>query len=262
MPPLAEHQSAEFTKMILMGDSSSGKTSALISLIRAGYWLGILDFDNGLDPLKQLIKKRCPELMGNVEYRTLSDKVNTGPAGPTITPYAFAEGLKMLNHWKYKDGDKEYDYGVPATWGPKKILVIDSLTFFSEAAFQWTKAMNPGTKDGRMIYFFAQDAIEKSVLSNFKSEAFRTNVIVICHLKYIERPDGTTKGYPTTVGSALSPQVPTYFNSAVMCLTKPGGVRTIQLASSALVDLKNPALLTTELPIETGLAEFFKQVRS
>ena len=49
MPNLSKHQSSEFTKLLLMGDSKSGKTGALASLVLAGYKLRILDFDNGLE---------------------------------------------------------------------------------------------------------------------------------------------------------------------------------------------------------------------
>lgn len=267
MPPLAEHQSAEFTKLLLMGDSGTGKTGSLVSLVKAGYKLRILDFDNGLDVLKKLVAKFCPDKAGNVEYRTLDDKINMGPAGPTVTPFAFAECLRMLNRWEYVHNGQKVDLGVPATWGKDCILVIDSLTFLADAAYNWALAMNPKTNkgkdwDGRMIYFFAQDAIEKSILVNIKSDAFKTNVIVIAHVKYMERPDGTTKGYPTAVGSALSPQIPPYFNSTIQMQTKAGGARTILTAPSAMIDLKNPAFLTSEMPIDSGLAEFFKQVRS
>ena len=55
MPSLANHQSNEFTKLLIEGDSGSGKTGALASLVKAGYKLRILDMDNGLDALKQTI---------------------------------------------------------------------------------------------------------------------------------------------------------------------------------------------------------------
>ena len=132
MPSLAKHQSNEYTKLLIEGDSGSGKTGALTSLVAAGYKLRILDFDNGLETLKQYVLKECPERINNVEYRTLRDKRKANPAGPIIDgqPKAFVDGLKMLDRWKYDD----IDLGVPAEWGPEYVIVLDSLTFFSDAA--------------------------------------------------------------------------------------------------------------------------------
>jgi AAA domain len=269
MPSLAKHQSVEFTKLLLEGDSGTGKTGSLISLIQAGYKLRILDMDNGLDILKQLVGMHCPDKVDNVEYRTLRDKRRATPIGSVIDgmPRAFIDAITMLDRWKYKDGDENIDLGVPAMWGKDCILVIDSLTFLSDAAFDFREPLVPRSKDGkydiRMVYKDAQDAIE-NVLALLTSEAFKTNVIVISHIRYMDRPDGTTKAYPTSVGSALSPTIPRYFNSVALCQTQTGGRRTLQTAATALIDLKNPAAfkMLPTLPIETGLADFFKTLRS
>ena len=264
MPSLAHHQSNEFTKMLLEGDSGSGKTGSLCSLVTAGYNLRILDFDNGLETLKQFVLRECPGRIGDVEYRTLRDKWKASPDGPVIDgmPKAFIDGVKMLDRWRYG----EIDLGVPAEWGPDCILVIDSLTFLSDAAYHFreglTKSGSGGKYDVRAIYKDAQDAIE-NLLAQVTSEGMRTNVIVISHVKYVDNPDGTRKGYPTAVGSALSPIIPRYFNTVALCQTKSGGKRTIQTAATAMIDLKNPKpfAMQKEYPIETGLADFFKVLR-
>src|SRR4051812_13507500 len=115
MPSLANHQSNEFTKLLVEGDSGTGKTGALASLVSAGYKLRILDFDNGLDVLKQYILRDCPENISNVEFRTLRDKRKASADGPVIagTPKAFVESIKLLDRWKYTDGANEIDLGVP-----------------------------------------------------------------------------------------------------------------------------------------------------
>lgn len=264
MPTLAKHQSGDFTKLLLMGDSKSGKTGACASLVK-NYNLRILDFDNGLDALAQIVKRDSADRLPTVEFRTLRDRLKSSPLG-TVTDgnaTAFVEALRMLDNWKY-DGT---DLGAPSQWGPDAILVLDSLTFMSDAAWRFREPLVPRSRDGkydiRAVYKDAQDAIE-SVLALLTSESFRTNVIVISHVRYVDNPDGTKKGYPTAVGAALSPQIPRYFNSVALAQTGPGGKRQIQTAATAMIDLANPAsfkMLPT-LPIETGLAEFFRTVRS
>jgi len=259
MPSLAKHQSNEFTKMLLEGDSGSGKTGSLTSLVAAGYRLRILDMDNGLETLKQFVQHQAPGKAEGIEYRTLRDDYKATAFGPAVTaPKAFVEAIKMLDKWKYGDTD----LGNPAGWGSECILVVDSLTFLSDSAFAWASALNPNAKDRRQTYGAAQDAIEK-VLALLTSPNFQTNVIVISHVKYIDNPDGSRKGYPTAVGQALSPVIPRYFNSVALCQTSAGGKRTIQTTATAMIDLKNPKPfeMLDRYPIETGLADFFAVLR-
>ena len=259
MPLLSQHQSNNFTKLLLEGDSGSGKTGSLTSLVAAGYSLRILDMDNGLDPLKQYILHECPDKISSVEYRTLRDKYKSSAAGPIIDGQtrAFVDALKLLDRWKYDD----VDLGKPAEWGPEVILVLDSLTFLSDAAFAWAQSLSPNAKDPRQWYGTAQDGVEKT-LALLTSASFEANVIVISHIKYMDTPEGT-KGYPTAVGSALSPVIPRYFNSVAMCRTKSNGARMIQTATTGTVDLKNPKPfeMQKEYPISTGLADFFSVLR-
>lgn len=269
MPSLADHQSNSYTKLLLIGDSKAGKTGSLASLVRAGYKLRILDYDNGLDVLKQFILHDCPENIGNVEFRTLRDKRKASGEGTVIdgTPKAFIDGIKMLDRWKYKaDDGTDIDLGIPAGWGPDCILVIDSLTLMSDAAYDWREPLAPrsrdGKYDGRAVYGDAQNAVE-GVLALLTSGSFNTNVVVISHIRYVENPDGTKKGYPTTIGGALSPKVPRYFNSVALFRTNAGGKRTLETVSSAMFDLANPKPfeMAKTYPVETGLAEFFGVLR-
>lgn len=268
MPSLANHQSNEYTKVLILGDSKVGKTGSLVSLVKAGYKLRILDLDNGLDVLKQYVLKECPSMLENVEFRTLRDRRKATPLGSVIdgTPKAFVEALKLLDHWRYKDEDgNETDLGVPAEWGPSCILVVDTLTFLSDAAFDFRIPLTPksegGKYDARMVYKDSQDAVE-NVLALLTSESFRTNVIVNCHVRYVENPDGTKKGYPVSVGSALSPVIPRYFNT-VLRYTMRGDKRTIETVSSPMFDLANPKPfeINKTYPLETGLGEIFQQLR-
>lgn len=261
MPSLDTLIASPVTKMLLMGDSGTGKTGALAALVKAGYKIRMIDMDNGWESLAAAVKNTCPEKLNTVEVESFRDKYKSTLAGPMLdgTPSAFVNALKLLDHWKV--GDK--DLGKPSEWGPECVLVLDSLTFFADAAYNWAKFMNPGVKDNRQIYYGAQEGVEHA-LALLTGESFKTNVIVTAHIKFIDMPDGTKRGYPTAVGSALSPTIPRYFNSVACCQTKPGGKREIQTLSTAIMDLKNPASfkMANSLPIETGLADFFKTLRA
>lgn len=264
MPSLSKHQSNDFVKLLLIGDAKSGKTGSLISLLKAGYKLRILDLDNLLDILAKLIQEECPLLIDNVEFRTIRDKRKMTAEGPIIdgAPKAFIDSTKMLDRWKYDD----IDLGAPATWGPDCILVIDSLSRLCDSAYDWCEAVIPrgrsGEFDGRAVYGNAQDAIE-SMLAMLTSKSFECNLIVIAHGQYMEQEDGTTKIFPQGVGQKLSPKIPQYFPNYIR-YKNIGGKRTIQLTSDGMIDLANTnpnAMPGKTLPIETGLADFFAVLR-
>ncbi len=126
--------------------------------------------------------------------------------------------------------------------------------------------MNPGAKDMRQIYGVAQDAFE-NIITIVTADDLKTNVIVIAHIKYQQGQDGTTKGFATAVGQALGPIIPIYFNSVAMMEVSGSGEkvqRQLRIVPTAMIDLKNPAPFffnTPVLPIETGLADFFRKVR-
>lgn len=258
MPSLANHQSNDFVKLLLTGDSGSGKSGAKASLVKAGYKLRVLDMDNGLDPLKTYILRECPDKIDNVEFRTLRDNYKTTAAGPVVDkPKAFVDAMKMLDNWKYDD----IDLGKPSEWGPDCILDLDSLSFFSDAAFDWARGMNPGAKDPRQWFYSAQQAVE-SALALLTSGSFRTNVIVSAHVRYSTGDDGRNKGYPNAIGSALGPTIPRYFNHWVQCESK-SGKRSIQTMATNMFDLKNtkPFEMKESYPISSGLADFFAVLR-
>lgn len=259
MPSLSSHQSNEFAKVLLTGDSGSGKSGAKASLVAAGYRLFILDMDNGLDPLKTFVQRECPDKIDNVEFRTLRDKRKTTAGGVVIDGKASAwvNMMKMLDNWKYDD----VDYGRTADLGPDCIVNIDSLSFAADAAFDWAVSMNPGAKDPRQWFYTAQQQVE-SMLALLSSDGFRTNVIVDSHVRYSIGDDGVQKGYPNAIGSALGPTIPRYFNHWAQCTNK-AGKRTIRTAATSTFDLKNskPFEMKDEYPISTGLADFFAVLR-
>jgi hypothetical protein len=196
--------------------------------------------------------------MKNVDVETLRDAMKASPIGPVVDgmPTAFVNGMALFDKWP--------DKSIPKTWGvhnPNTIVVLDSLTFMADSAFNWARGMNPSAKDPRQWFYSAQQAVE-GVIALLTSSNFECNVIVIAHVDWQNRPDGTMKGYPTTVGRALGPTIPAYFENMALCQTL-AGKRTIQTAPTALIDLKNPAAfkMLPTMPQETGLRDFFKTLR-
>jgi len=269
MTSLRDHHSNTLVKLLYLGDSKAGKTTSLACLADAGYHLRILDFDNLLDVFASRVRDLYPDKLDNVEFRTIRDKYKANQFGTVIDgkPKAWVESLKMLDHWTYTEHDtgEVIDYGVPATWGDNCILVIDSLSRWCDAAFDFHEVTTPVTRSGernyQVIYGNAQDNVEKA-LAMLTSASFATNVIVICHGMLQVQKDGAQKIFPQGVGQALSPKIPQYFPNFVRILHK-GDKRVIQLESDSMIDLATtrPGVLNTPLPAEDGLATIFARLR-
>ena len=260
MPTLDKHKTSAFVKIIFIGNSGAGKTGALTPLVKAGYKLKIIDLDAGLDALVNHVSEIDPKLLSQIEYESFRDRVKMTASGPTVagSPKAYVQTLNALEKWPSDGSD-------PAKWGENTILVIDSLTNLGRAAFQWAKAANPTSKDPRQWYKTAQDLIE-DLIANVTSDAFEANVIVISHVEIVEA-NGTIKGFASSIGKALGPKIPRFFNTMLLSETSGSGKnvkRKIKTLPTGLIDLKNPApmKIEAEYEISDGLARIFEILRS
>lgn len=261
MAKLSEHQSSQFTKMLYIGDSGTGKTGSLTSLVPE-YDLRILDLDNGLDILKAFVKRDHPDRLDSIDFETVRDKYKASNTEGAVVDKAraFVEAAKLLTEWS--------DGSLPSEWGPKKCFVLDSGTTLGKAAFAWAQKMNPSAKDPRQWYGSAQAAFE-NIVAMLTSDDFQCNVIFISHVKYADyENDGMVKGFPTTIGKALGPHIGKYFNNLVVAEKSGSGTnvkRTIRVVPNDLIDIKTAApfaFTDRALPLETGLAELFRTLRA
>lgn len=268
MAKLSDHQSAKFVKVLYIGDSGTGKTGSLVSLVKAGYDLRILDLDNGLDILRQYVLREAPERLDSIDFETVRDQYKKGPImangrligqGPSVTqPKAYLKAVDLMTKWS--------DGSVPAEWGEKTVFVIDSLTGLGKSAFEWARGMDPNAKDGRNWYGTAQASLDH-VIAMLTSEDFHANVIVISHVQYVEEGENKiAKGYTNTIGKALGPIIPRYFNNLILAESSGSGKnvrRKIKTLPTGMIELKTsvPFKLDTDLDLGTGLSELFTLIK-
>lgn len=272
MPNLADHQTQSGLKLLLIADSGEGKSGSLASLAKAGYKLRILDMDNGLDVLKNILAEHAPAALNNVTYETLTDKVKgvAGKVMPDGSPTAFATALRLMTRWEMgKRGEPGYyDLGPVSSWGKEDVLVLDSLTFFSNAALRYVLALNArsGQQPYQSDWGDAMRMVEDT-LSLLYSDAVKCNVIVTSHITHIGNEDsGGVRGYPNTLGQKLPPKIPSYFNSCLKVVSKGTGAtqkRYIKTVSEPLLSLKNPnpGKIPAEIEFkyaDGGLATYFE----
>jgi hypothetical protein len=265
MPNLTDYAGAKVTKMLVVADSGAGKTGALASLARAGYNLRILDYDSGLNVLVDLLKSD-PQALARIEYETLTDSMKN-VSGKLIPKSAtvWQRTSKILDNWSPPNASAKL--GPITSWGPQDILIIDSLSFLAKGAMDWILAMNGrlGAQPHQSDWYSGQQLLEQLMQLLF-DEGVKCNVIVNCHITYIGEENGPVKGYPATLGKALSPKIGSYFNTVLRIKTSGVGQsrqRKIFTKTSDIVELKtaSPTSVKAEYSIETGLAEYFADER-
>lgn len=258
MPTLDQHHSSKIVKILLIGNSGSGKTGAFSALANAGFKLRILDYDNGLDSLAHFTK---PEFKPNISFHTLTDKLklvgqNIVPDG---IPTAFTQGMQLLDKWT----EGETNLGPITTWGSDTVFICDSLTFLGEAILRYIRTLASNTGNTTITQWGEAMRKQEEFLQMMYSTSIKCNVIITSHLTFMEGEAGLQMGYPSALGSKLPPKVARYFNSILLVKSIGSGNaqrRMIHTRSAPTIDLKNPIpdSVPPELDLSTGLAQFFK----
>lgn len=275
MPTLDEWAGSGVIKLLYLGDAASGKTGSLASLVYAGYNLRVIDFDKGLKVLQNIIKEKDPSLLKKVDVESFSDDYkNIGGRMVCTKAKAWAAATSKLSKWE--------PYGPLETWGPKDILVIDSITFAGRAAVNYILSLNSrlGQSPYQSDYLEAQRMVE-SLCNLLHDDSVKTNIICITHIRELSKTEtktnqqgnavripisGTEQFYPETgTGQALSPTIGRYFNSILHCELSYGKrrIRTQPSPVKGSLALKSAggSAIPADFPLETGLADYFKLVQ-
>ena len=316
MTLISDHHSSKITKALFLGESGTGKTGALCALAEVGYNLRVLDFDNKADIIRGFLTDERGRYWdggrakSRVSVKTLTEpmRVKVTAGTPSIGPSrasAWPEGLGLLAGWR----EGEADYGPVTTWGEREVLVLDSTTSASEAAWNYYCQINGklGSEPSGYEYMRwmgeAQDLVE-NLFKFLLSDEVKCNVVVVCHIIYVPDPDvpvpegvrkaildaedsladpfarkakdaaiaawrdyGPKVGMPMALGRALSPKIPRMFPTVLLAkkVAQGTGVRhkifTTTYQNIGLISTA-PLRVNKEYPLETGLADYFKAVRT
>lgn len=269
-------------RAMLVGYPGAGKTGSLSCLLNAGFKIRFLDFDGNLEPL---ILHADPAKLDNLDVLHFEDKMRIGQGfhEPIGIPTAFADALKAMDHWKYKDeSGQEVDLGHSKDWGPDTIVVLDSLTAMGEASMKRAmKLMNKTPMNNTDRVWGLAMAEQAEFIKRLTSTNNRHHVIVLAHLKMIGPKDirsgdnqltqkikeevGSlieTRLFPSALGWQLPQQIGGEFPTLLEVTTKikAGKVsRVIRTLPRPELDVKLPASITeSELDISDGMLHIFK----
>lgn len=258
MPSLDTYHEAPVLKLLNVGESGTGKTGQLASLALVGYNLHILDYDGGLDILANLLRSD-PTALSRVRYETLRDTIVADKGIPKLKPplHAYKDAGKTLMDW----GADQFT--------PNDILVLDTLTTFSEAAFNEALFLagrlnqRPQLQD----YGWMADSV-KLFIEMITSPDLNCHVICNTHIRWFsadEESQTQARGLPNAKGQEVSRVVSRYFNTVILSRTTgsgPATKRTISTQPQGVVEVKtsSPSSVKASYPIETGLASLFEDI--
>lgn len=268
-------------RVLLVGYPGAAKTGSLASLVNAGYKIRILDFDGNLKPLFTFSD---PKMLGNVDIVTCQDALRMGAQVIEVKglPKAYETACKMMDHWKYKEGDKEFDLGRPSAWGGDTIVVLDSLTSMGTACMN--RAMSIGNRTSinlRQADWGVAINMQKAFLELLLSQSNNFHVVVLSHLKIIspknvEKADeDTTKTlktqlielipsrlYPSALGQGLPTDIAKMFDTVMLVERQVQNNKTKRVMTTKVgqeLDVKVPLKSFPDtLSIDDGMLKLFE----
>lgn len=261
MPTLLDCEASSPIKLLNLGESGTGKTGMTASLAKAGYNLWFLDYDAGFATRNSLLDvlKDDRAAMARVHYEILRDNITIQNGLPKLKPpiHAYKDAGKTLVAW---EADK---------FTSNDIIVLDTLTTFSDAAFN--EAMMVGGRLNQrpqlQDYGWCADSV-KLFIEMLTSPELNCHVIVNTHIRWFSGDDENqtqARGLPNAKGQEISRVVSRYFNSVILSRSVgqgPAAKRVISTQPQGVVEVKSsaPSSVKATYPIETGMASLFADI--
>lgn len=252
MAKFEEHRVSSVTRLILVGDSGAGKTSALASIANGGYNLRVIDADGQLDPLAGWLTK---EGLKRTSYITIKDDIKP--------PAKAWKRFRQIINKGWVDGKE--DLGKVQDWTDKDVLAIDSATFLGMLAKNEALSINGRPLDSQLTMTEWGEAVRmmKAQLDYLINPLyFSCNLVVTAIPIGVENDIGITKHYPSCVTRNFSKEVPTYFNNVIQIKSKRDGSKVLRTVSDTFIELKTSIPNIFEKEIEPDLAAFMHAIQN
>jgi hypothetical protein len=245
--------------VLLEGASGSGKTSSIVTLLRAGlevfvigtepgfvdslidrarelgvsldrlHWMSVLPATEGWDALDEVTAK-----IGSLDFEGLS-KIKGIGKDKTRVP-----AIKLLSALKdFRCERSMQSFGSFTTWGHDRVLVVDSLSGLSIIAWYLTVGNKPTGAPGE--WNIAMNYIE-ALLMKISSDR-KCYFVLIAHVeKEMDEITGVNRIMTSTLGRKLAPKIPRFFSEVVYAQRTTATPNFRWSTIDANADLKNRIL--------------------
>jgi hypothetical protein len=248
MPTYSKTNTSQRIKLLLLGDSGSGKTSQLAFLANAGYNLRILDLDNNLAVMDSYLKDGAAE-------RIIAEPVTAKEASSW-------DRLKSLTtQWK----TETEDLGKPTEWDNNTVLIVDSGTFAANVCLDKVLFDNKIPVDKGNFDQTLWGVVGKRFeiwIAGLTSDRYKCHLVVTAHLTEKQDARGVNRVGPFFAGRYLPKILPSYFNNTWAIDIDKDDKRHLRTQSTGyLSSLRNsaPHLLKAEEELDIG--KLFKKMQ-
>lgn len=217
--------------VLLMGSAGVGKTYALSTLAEAGLEVfAIVTEPTGVESLVDTWQKKkldisrlhwkqiTPTRTGFVDMMEMAQKIGNMtyesltklPPQGNRSQARFIQLLATLSSFTCdRDG---INYGAVDSFGPSRVLVIDSLSGLNLMAMDLAVGDKPTAHQGE--WGIAMSALEK--LLNSLSSGLRCTFVITAHLdREVDEITGGTRIMASALGRKLAPKLPRFFSEVV-----------------------------------------------
>ena len=251
------------TKTLLVGPTGTGKTYAIRTFIEAGITPFVLSTEPGIaSTLGDLPADKChwhyipPASVG---WDTLLDsarKINTMSYDAlaklgNVNKGQFNQFLDVITSCNNFVCDRTGEsFGDVATWGPDRVLVVDSLSGLNIMAMDLVVGSKP-TK-AMQDWMVAMDNLERFIQTLvMNTQCF---FVLTAHLeREQDEVTGAVKLMASTLGRKVAPRLPRFFDDVILC--KRDG-ETFTWSTAAM----NTDLKARNLPIHDNIRPDFGQI--
>jgi hypothetical protein len=249
-------------KVLLLGESGSGKTYSLRTLVDAGLELFVIQTEPGGTVLEDLpresyhshyVKTAAPSWTAMLDS---AKKINTLSMKslcdlPGINKQEYAQWMEVIaTLGDFKCDRCQRSFGDASLWDSTRVLVIDSLSGLNIMAMDLVVGSKP--VKSMADWGIAMDNLSR--LINKVATDTKCHFVLTAHLEP-ERDEvtGRVQNMPSTLGRKLAPVLPRFFDNVIQTIREGN---TFKWSTGA----SNVAVKARDLPISENLAPSFAQM--
>lgn len=209
---------------MLLGESGTGKTHAVRTLVEAGLEVFVVFTEPGMEVLADVPKEKlhwhyiAPSAPDWDDLISSATKINTMSFDaltklPDINKRKYTEFIDLLTTLSdFKDDRTGQSYGAVDSWDSSRVLVVDSLSGLNIMAMNLIAGSKPVKTMGD--WQIAVDNLERLLMK--LTVDLRCHFVLTAHLeRETDEVTGGTTLVSSTLGRKLGPKLPRFFSEVI-----------------------------------------------
>lgn len=254
--------SAPGVNVMLCGTTGTGKTHSIRTLVEQDLDVYVLFTEPGMEVLADLPPEKlhwhyvAPSAPDFSDMIASAQKINTMSFEaltklPDINKRNYTEFIDVLTSLSNFKCDRTGEsFGSVDSWGPDKVLVVDSLTGLSLMAMNLVTGSKP--VKSMADWGVAIDNLERLIVKLCVDT--KCHFVLLAHLeREVDEVTGGTSLMASTLGRKLAPKLPRFFSDVIQA--KRNVDKFVWSTAASNVDLK-----ARNLPISDNLEPSFKAI--